>query len=369
MEGVDVRVPLLDVTRIPHALQAELEARAVAVLRSGEYILGPEVTAFERACAATLEVPHAIGVSNGSDALLMLLMALGIGPGDEVIVPSYTFFATAGAVARLGATPVFVDSQPETLNLDPACVAEAITNRTRAIIPVHLFGLPADLGALRRVAGELPLLEDAAQAFLARYEGRPVGGIGLAGAFSFFPSKNLGGYGDGGLLTTHDHGLAERLRVLRAHGSQPKYHHAVVGGNFRLDALQAALLSVKLPHVSSEIAGRRANAALYVSLLADDPRLQLPPATPEHTFNQFVVRFADRATRDHVQRALSNAQVGTAVYYPVPLHQQECFATAGEAARCPVAEHAAETSLALPVFAALRPEELDYVVTSLRNAL
>lgn len=364
-----MKVPLLDVTRIPAALQAELEARAVGVLRSGEYILGPEVSAFEAACAEVLDVPYALGVSNGSDALLMLLMALGVGPGDEVVVPSYTFFATAGAVARLGATPVFVDSCADTLNMDPACVAEAITERTRAIIPVHLFGLAADLSALRAVVAELPVIEDAAQAFLARSSGRPVGGIETAGAFSFFPSKNLGGYGDGGLVTTRDGALAERLRVLRAHGSQPKYHHAVVGGNFRLDALQAALLHVKLPWVDAELSGRRANAGRYRAALSEDRALRLPPDMPEHTYNQFVVRFADGSTRDRVQRALAEAGVGTAVYYPVPLHRQACFAPDAARARCPVADEAAATSLALPIFAALRPDELDYVVESLRSAL
>jgi dTDP-4-amino-4,6-dideoxygalactose transaminase len=364
-----VKVPLLDVTRIPAALQAQLEARAVEVLRSGEYILGPAVSAFEQACSEALEVPHAWGVSNGSDALLMLLMALEIGPGDEVIVPSYTFFATAGAVARLGATPVFVDSLPGTLNVSPAAVAAHITPRTRAIVPVHLFGLPADLEALRAAAGSLPILEDAAQAFLARRAGRPVGGIETAGAFSFFPSKNLGGYGDGGLVTTTDPALSERLRVLRAHGSEPKYHHAVVGGNFRLDALQAALLHVKLPLVEAELAGRRANAARYREALGSQAGLRLPPDSAEHTYNQFVVRLADRATRDRVQRALTLAGVGTAVYYPVPLHQQACFADVASAARCPVAEEAAATSLALPIFAALRDDELDYVASSLLSAL
>lgn len=364
-----MKVPLLDVTRIPAALQAQLEARAVEVLRSGEYILGPAVSAFERDCAELLEVPHALGVSNGSDALLMLLMALGIGPGDEVIVPSYTFFATAGAVARLGATPVFVDSRADTLNMDADEVAAHITPRTRALIPVHLFGLPADLGALRAVAGDLPIIEDAAQAFLSRRDGRPVGGIETAGAFSFFPSKNLGGYGDGGLVTTRDPVLAERLRVLRAHGSEPKYHHAVVGGNFRLDALQAALLHVKLPLVEAELTGRRANAALYREALADMPELRLPPDRSEHSYNQFVVRFTDGTTRDRVQRELSAAGVGTAVYYPLPLHRQPCFASVAGSTHCPVADEAAATSLALPIFAALRADELAYVADSLRSAL
>jgi dTDP-4-amino-4,6-dideoxygalactose transaminase len=364
-----VKVPLLDVTRIPADLQARLEARAIEVLRSGEYILGPAVSAFERDCERVLEVPHALGVSNGSDAILMLLMALGIGPGDEVIVPSYTFFATAGAVSRLGGTPVFADSCADTLNLDPAQVSRLITARTRAIIPVHLFGLAADLAGLRSVAGDLPILEDAAQSFLARYGGRPVGGIETAGAHSFFPSKNLGGYGDGGLVTTRDPAMAERLRILRAHGSEPKYHHAVVGGNFRLDALQAALLHVKLPLVEAELAGRRQNAARYAEAFAALSELRLPPAHPEHTYNQYVLRFPDRVTRDHVQRSLSEAGIGTAIYYPIPLHRQVCFADVAAGAVCPVADEAAATSLALPIFAALREDEQGYVVDSLRSAL
>lgn len=364
-----MKVPLLDVTRIPAALQAALEARAIEVLRSGEYILGPAVIAFERACAEALDVPYALGVSNGSDALLMLLMALGVGPGDEVIVPSYTFFATAGAVARLGATPVFADSCPDTLNLSPAAVAPLVSARTRAIIPVHLFGLAADLDGLRAVAGDIPILEDAAQAFLARHHGRPVGGLTAAGAFSFFPSKNLGGYGDGGLVTTRDAALAERLRVLRAHGSEPKYHHAVVGGNFRLDALQAALLHVKLPLVEAELAGRRVHADRYRAAFGEEATLRLPPASAEHTYNQFVVRFEDGPARERAQRHLTAAGVGTAVYYPIPLHQQACFAHLAGTAACPVAEEAAATSLALPIFAALRADEQDYVVTSLRSAL
>lgn len=364
-----MKVPLLDVTRIPAALQAQLEARAIEVLRSGEYILGPAVTAFEKDCEHALSVPHALGVSNGSDAILMLLMALGVGPGDEVIVPSYTFFATAGAVSRLGATPVFADSLPDTLNLDPAEVERLITPRTRAVIPVHLFGLAADLTALRQAAGPLPILEDAAQSFLARFQGRPVGGIETAGAFSFFPSKNLGGYGDGGLVTTRDPQLAERLRILRAHGSEPKYHHAVVGGNFRLDALQAALLHVKLPRVEAELEGRRRNAARYAEAFADLHDLRLPPGHPEHTFNQYVVRFADRPTRDRVQQSLSRAGIGTAIYYPIPLHRQACFAGVASGSHCPLADEAAATSLALPIFAALRQDEQDYVVESLRSAL
>lgn len=364
-----MKVPLLDVTRIPADLQARLEARAIEVLRSGEYILGPAVTAFERDCERVLDVPHALGVSNGSDALLMLLMALDVGPGDEVIVPSYTFFATAGAVSRLGATPVFADSCADTLNLDPTEVSRLITSKTRAIIPVHLFGLAANLTGLRQAAGDLPILEDAAQSFAARFEGRPVGSIETAGAHSFFPSKNLGGYGDGGLVTTRDAAMAEKLRILRAHGSEPKYHHAVVGGNFRLDALQAALLHVKLPLVAAELTGRRQNAARYAEAFADLPELRLPPSHAEHTYNQYVVRFADGPTRDRVQQALSRAGIGSAIYYPIPLHRQVCFSSVASASVCPVADEAAATSLALPIFAALRPDEQAYVVDSLRSAL
>ena len=225
----DAPIPFLDVTRQPEDVSRRLEDAAARVLRSGRYINGPDVAAFETECATELGVAQAIGVSSGSDALLVILMALGIGPGDEVIVPSYTFFATAGAVARLGATPIFVDSDASTLNIDVAAAARARTAKTKLVIPVHLFGLPADMDGLAAALPDLPVLEDAAQAFGARRDGRAVGSVGIAGAFSFFPSKNLGGFGDGGLVSTNDDALGERIRVLRAHGSAPKYHHALVG--------------------------------------------------------------------------------------------------------------------------------------------
>ncbi|PKL75715.1 MAG: DegT/DnrJ/EryC1/StrS family aminotransferase, partial [Candidatus Melainabacteria bacterium HGW-Melainabacteria-1] len=258
-------IPMLDLTRIHAPLEAELKAAFERVLHANSYILGKEVSEFETACAAYLGVKHAIGVSSGTDALLLALMTLGVGPGDEVICPSYTFFATAGAIARLGATPVFVDSDPDTYNWDLNQVFAAANERTRAVIPVHLFGQCADLDGLSGWAGErgLVIIEDVAQSMGATWRQSMSGSIGDFGCHSFFPSKNLGGFGDGGLLTTDNDSLAEKARVLRAHGAKPKYYHHFVGGNFRIDALQAALLSVKLPHLESWIGERRTVAQRY----------------------------------------------------------------------------------------------------------
>ncbi len=363
------RVPLLDPVRGNAALDQQLMAACARVLHSGRYILGPEVETFEAACAAYLRVKHAIGVSSGTDALLMALMALDLEPGDEVICPSFTFFATAGSVWRSGAKPVFVDSLPDTFNLDPRDVERKLGPRTRAIIPVHLFGQAADLGPILELARSrgIAVIEDAAQAIGAEYHGQRVGGLGDSGCFSFFPSKNLGGFGDAGLLTSQDDALAQKLRMLRTHGGLKTYEHKVVGGNFRIDALQAALLAVKLPHLDQDTAARQAHAQHYRTRLVaagvasgDGGAPVVLPALKEsrHVFNQFVIRVPKRrdALRDH----LGEKNIGCAVYYPLPLHQQPCFqAVAGGA--LPVAEQLAREVLAVPIAAELTRDEIDFV--------
>jgi len=367
-------VPLFDVGAQNAPLQAELRAAAARVLASGRFILGPEVEAFEAETAAFLGVRHALGVSSGTDALLLALMALEVGPGDEVVTTPFTFFATAGCIARLGATPVFVDIDPVTFNLDPAGLEAAIGSRTKALVPVHLFGLPAAMDAIGAVAARhgVPVVEDAAQAFGASREGRRVGVYGAVGCFSFFPSKNLGGFGDGGLVTTEDDALAARMRVLRVHGAEPKYHHAWVGGNFRLDALQAALLRVKLPHVDRWAEARRANARAYAEVFREAGlprgRLAFPdPQDEAHTFNQYVIR-TDR--RDALAAELAERGISTAVYYPAPLHLQPCFAGLGVSeGSLPEAERACREVLALPIQAELAPDRVRRVAETVIDLL
>ena len=367
------RVPFFDRTRGDAALEVELVEALLRLVRGGHYVLGPEVDAFEAECAAYLGVPHAIGVSSGTDALLVALMALDVGPGDEVVCPAYTFFATAGAIARTGAKPVLADILPGSFNLDPRSAARAITPRTRAVVAVHLFGQCAAMDELLAVAAarDLPVIEDAAQAFGAARAGRRAGGLGAVGCFSFFPTKNLGGFGDGGLVTTARADLADRVRLLRGQGARPKHHHVAIGGNFRLDALQAALLRRKLPRVDEAIARRREHAARYAEgLAAIDPcrALLLPfdPAEgppPGHTFNQLVLRLADPAGRDALRASLDRLGIATEVYYPAPLHLQPCFAGLGHPpGSLPVAELAARSSLALPIFPELSAGERARVI-------
>ncbi len=360
-------VPLLDLTRQYLPLRDDIRAALDRVCDSQRFILGPELESFEAEAAAALGVRAAIGVSSGTDALLIALMALDVGPGDEVIVPTFTFFATAGVVSRLGARPVMVDVDPVDYCLDPEAVEDHVTDATRAVIPVHLFGQAADMDALREAARDVPILEDCAQAWGATFEDQPVGSLGVMGAFSFFPSKNLGGFGDAGLVTTDDLELATRLRELRVHGQSGPYEHPAVGGNFRLDALQAAVLRVKLPHVPAWVDGRRANARRYAELFAAaglDEVLTLPDEVPGrgHTFNQYVVR-APR--RDELRAHLGRRGIGAAVYYPLPLHLQPCFADLGYLpGDMPVAEEASAEVLALPVFPELTAPEMDEVVAA-----
>ena len=372
-----MNVPLLDLKSQYQAIKADVDAAVAGVLASQHFILGPIVEECERAIARYCGCAAAVGVSSGSDALLACLMAEGIGAGDEVITTPYTFFATAGAIARVGATPVFADIDPLTFNVRPSAVAACVTTRTRAIVPVHLFGQMADMDAIMAIAQQhgLVVIEDAAQAIGAEDHGRRAGSIGHYGCLSFFPSKNLGAAGDGGMIVTNDEGRAKTLRCLRGHGAQPKYHHRLIGGNFRLDALQAAVVSAKLPHLDMWTRARQQNALRYDLLFADTglagelpnlPRVTLPKVTTtRHVFNQYVVRVSDR---DGLQRALKQRGVGTEVYYPVPMHLQECFRyLRHEPGAFPESERAARETLALPIHPELSDEQATHVVDAIRE--
>jgi dTDP-4-amino-4,6-dideoxygalactose transaminase len=365
-----MNVPLLDLQAQNGPLRDEILAAIARVCDSQRFIMGPEVDALEAEMARLLGVPHAVAVSSGTDAVLLALMVLGIGPGDEVVTSTYSFFATAGSIVRVGARPVLVDIDPETFNVDPAAVSRAITPRTKAILPVHLFGLSADMDPILDEASRsgIAVIEDAAQAIGATYKGRPLGSLGAIGCFSFFPSKNLGAFGDAGLLTTRDARLAEQARMLRNHGMQPKYYHPVVGGNFRMDALQAAVLRVKAPHLEAWTEARRVNARRYRRLFADaglDGRVVLPQETSgcRHIFNQFVVRMAER---DELKGHLDACGIGNEIYYPVPFHLQPCFASLGYGAGdFPHAERAAAESLAIPIYGELTSEQQQAVVDTM----
>ena len=373
------QVPMLDLKAQHAQLRDEIRVAVDRVFESQHFILGPEVQALESELAHYLEVRHAVGVSSGTDALLVALMALGVGPGDEVVTTPFSFFATAGCVVRVGARPVFVDIDPESFNLDPSRLEAAITPRTKAILPVHLYGRSADMDPILEIADRrgISVIEDAAQAIGSEYGGRRVGGLGAIGCFSFFPSKNLGGAGDGGLVTTNDDALAESLRVLRVHGGKPKYFHGVVGGNFRLDAIQGAVLRVKLRQLESWHAARIANAARYDALLADAP-LGLP-ASPGATaggpnrmiWNQYTVRVqAGREARDGLRAGLAARGVDSAIYYPVPLHLQDCFADLGHReGDFPHSERASAEALSLPVHPDLSEAQIDYAASAVREIL
>lgn len=364
-------VPLLDLKAQYAAIRDEVRAAVDRVLESQYFILGPEVEALEAEVAAYCGCRYGIGVSSGSDALLVALMALDVQPGDEIITTPYTFFATAGAIVRLGARPVFVDIDPSTYNLDPAALEAVVTPRSRAILPVHLYGQMAEMEPVMAVAERygLVVIEDAAQAIGAEYRGRRAGSIGHLGCFSFFPSKNLGGIGDGGMVTTNDAALADRVKLLRGHGARPKYHHKVVGGNFRLDAIQAAVLRVKLGYLDQWTAGRQRNAETYRRLFeesgpAAEGLVSLPvdAGYGRHIYNQFVIR-SER--RDELAHHLKQAQIGTEVYYPVPMHLQECFADLGlSVGAFPQSEAAARETLALPIYPELTEGMLARVVES-----
>ncbi len=368
MGDVTTLVPFLDLKKQHEPLATELAAAFERVLHSGQFILGREVAQFEEAAAALTGTRHAIGVSSGTDAILLALMALDIGPGDEVLCPAFTFFATAGCVARVGATPVFVDSCATSFNIDVADAARRITPRTKAILPVHLYGQTADMDAIRNLAEAhgLFVIEDAAQALGAIFRGQPAGSMGDFGAFSFFPTKNLGALGDAGLLVTSDDQLAARARLLRNHGAEQQYFHKLIGGNFRIDGLQAAFLHVKLPHLAGYTTRRRENAAFYSSRLAklNGKALALPVEMKEnqHIWNQYTVRVHGNQ-RASLRRFLAEHGIGSAVYYPVPLHRQECFLKE-EIPSLPVAEQLSQECLSLPVYPELTREQLSGVANA-----
>jgi dTDP-4-amino-4,6-dideoxygalactose transaminase len=367
-------VPLLDLQEQYRPLRDEILAAITRVCDSQQFIMGAEVDAFERDVARYLGVRDAVAVSSGTDALLVSMMALGIGPGDEVITSTYSFFATAGCVSRLGATPRLVDIDPVSFNLDPEAVRRAVSPRTKAILPVHLYGLCADLDPLLSIAAEagVAVIEDACQAIGATYKGRQAGTIGRVGCFSFFPSKNLGAFGDAGLVTANDPGLSHEIRLLRNHGAEPRYFHKRIGGNFRLDAIQAAVLGVKLPHLQGWTSRRRENAARYGGLFEAyglSSAVVLPSEPPGcfHIYNQFVVRVPER---ERVRAFLTAHGIGTEIYYPVPFHLQQCFAHLGYSrGDFPAAETAADSTLALPIYGELSAEQQDAVVRTLADAL
>lgn len=364
-----MNVPLLDLKAQYVTIKSEIEAAIAEVMESQRFILGPKVEECEKAIAAYSNCRYGTGVSSGTDALLVCLMAEKIGAGDEVITTPYSFFATAGSIARLGAIPVFVDIDPVTYNMDVSQIASKITSKTRAIIPVHLYGQMAEMDAIMRVAEahHLVVIEDAAQAIGAEYRGRRAGSIGHYGCFSFYPSKNLAGIGDGGMVVTNDGQKAETVRCLRGHGADPKYYHKMVGGNFRLDALQAAVVSAKLPHLDGWTAARQHNANRYDELFrSEGVPVRLPQVqTDRHIFNQYVIRSENRnALQDHLKKS----GVGTEVYYPVPLHLQECFAYLGyKPGAFPDSERAAQETLALPIQPELTDAQARYVVDSVRE--
>ncbi|MEM8944101.1 MAG: DegT/DnrJ/EryC1/StrS family aminotransferase [Planctomycetota bacterium] len=364
-----IPVPMLDVNRQNAPLLDEINQAIQEVTRSGAFVHGPACREFEAAMAKYCGTQQAVGCASGSDALLLALMVLGIERGDEVIIPSFTFFATAGAVWRLGAKPVFADILPDTFNLDPKDVAKKITPNTKAIMPVHLFGQCANMAGLEQIAGDIPLIEDAAQAIGACYRGRRAGSLGALGCFSFYPTKNLGAMGDAGMITTDDEELANRLRQLRDHGQHPRYHHSVVGLNSRLDTLQAAILKLKIGHLDGWAVGRQSNAASYAEAFAHldlSDRLGLPAVAAgcESVWNQYTVRVLD-GRRNEFQKHLADRKIGSAIYYPIPLHLQECFSSLGyERGSLPVTETCAEQVLSLPIFAELSSEEFDTVVAA-----
>lgn len=377
-----INVPLLDLKAQYQTIRAEVEPEVLRVIESQYFIMGPEVEALEKEVAAYCNVKHAIGCASGSDAILIPLMALDIKPGDEVICPSYTFFATGGSIARLGAVPVYVDIDPVSYNMDPEKVREAAKRckRLKAIMPVHLFGQAADMTAFEAIGREfgVPVIEDAAQAIGTRDEqGQRVGTRGLFGCFSFFPSKNLGGFGDGGIMTTNDDALAEKIGILRVHGGKPKYYHRIIGLNSRLDALQAAVLRVKLRHLEAWSEGRRKNAAFYDRAFTEAGAMScatplseggLPLRTPEpviapawHIYNQYVIR-VPASMRDPLRTHLAASGIGTEIYYPVPLHMQECFANLGyKKGDLPHSEAAAAETIALPIYPELSRQQLHHV--------
>ncbi|QDV84281.1 DegT/DnrJ/EryC1/StrS aminotransferase family protein [Stieleria sp.] len=371
MAGPNTTVPLLDVNRDNKPHRDEFVEALAAVVDSGRFLFGPDVAELENEIAQYSQVEHAVGCASGSDALLLSLMALDIKAGDEVIVPSFTFFASVSCITRLGATPVFVDICPDTFNLDPQCVAEAITKNTKAIIPVHLFGQCAQIDRICQIANEhdIPVVEDAAQAIGAAYHSRPAGSWGLVGCFSFYPTKNLGAMGDAGMLTSGDAVMADRLRLLAGHGMRPRYYHQAVGINSRIDTFQAAVLRVKLRHLGDAITSRSKIASGYMELLTDrglvgPDQIVLPTVDPHafHVWNQFGIRVGG-GRRDALRAYLAERGVGSEIYYPVPMHKQQCFEYLNvDGSTLPETERASAEILNLPIFPSLTEAEQQQVV-------
>ena len=384
-----MKVPLLDLKAQYKTIKPEIDAALIRMAESQSLILGPEVELFEKNISEYLDCKYAIGVSSGTDALLIALMAIDLKPGDEVIIPTYSFFATAGVVSRLNAKPVFIDSDPLTFNLDPEKLKSLINKKTKAIVPVHLYGQSAEMDKIMEIANEynLKVIEDGAQAIGTQYkDGRKVGNIGHIGCFSFYPSKNLGCFGDGGLVTTNDETLAEKLRILRVHGGKPKYYHKIIGGNFRIDAIQAAVLNVKLPHLDSWTKKRQENAELYTKffietglaesegklkydeknkVLLPEPVYKKYNLEHYHIYNQYVIRVENR---DEARKKLTENEVGTEIYYPVPFHLQECFADLGyKKGDFPVSEWCAKDSIALPIYPELTNEQIGFTVKTISD--
>lgn len=366
-----MKVPLLDLKAQYDSIRHEIEPVLKEVIESQYFIMGPQVKDCENAVARYCGCAHGIGVSSGTDALLIALMAEEIGPGDEVITTPYTFFATAGSIARLGARPVFVDIDPVTFNINPDLIAAKINEHTKAIMPVHLFGQMAEMDSIMAIAAKrnLIVIEDAAQAIGSEYKGRRAGSIGHYGCFSFFPSKNLGCFGDGGMVVTNSPARAEKLAILRNHGSKPKYYHKIVGGNFRFDTLQAAVVTTKLRHLDNWTAARQSNAQRYDRLFAESGLVKkgfvTPPQvrTSRHIFNQYIIRVP---RRDELQSYLKAQEIGTEVYYPVPMHLQECFKYLGHKnGDFPESERAAKETLALPIYPELNDAQAQYIVETI----
>jgi dTDP-4-amino-4,6-dideoxygalactose transaminase len=378
-------VPMLDLKAQYASIREECRAAFDRVADEQAFIGGPEIDGLEKEIAAYSQCEFGVGVTSGTDALLVSMMALGVQPGDEIITTPYTFFATGGCIHRMGAVPVFVDISPLSYNINPVLIEAAVTSKTKAIMPVHLYGQMADMDPIMAIAQRhnLYVIEDGAQAIGAEYRGRRAGSIGHFGCFSFFPSKNLGAFGDGGMITANDPALAHKAKLLRNHGAEPKYYHKLVGGNFRLDALQAAILRIKLRHLDGWTAGRQQNAATYrrlfveAGLVGDEgrrtidqtsPFVGLPTEEPDrrHVYNQFVIR---TGRRDAVMARLKERKIGNEIYYPLPLHLQECFASLGyQPGRLPESERAAKETLALPIYPELTEEMQAAVVSAIAEA-
>jgi dTDP-4-amino-4,6-dideoxygalactose transaminase len=363
-----MKIPPLDLKRQYAVIKDEIDSAIQNVLNHGGFVLGPEVKELESRLAEYCGSKHGIGVASGTDALLLSLMAAGIKSGDEVVTSTFTFFATAGVISRLGARPVFVDIDPDTFNIDPGRLEKAITSRTKAIIPVHLYGQAAEMDEIMNIAEKhgTAVIEDAAQAVGALYKNKKAGSFGTTGCFSFYPTKNLGGYGDGGFITTDDDGLADLLGRLRLHGARPKYFHAMVGVNSRLDSLQAAVLLVKLKHLPDWHEARRARAKIYDDLLKDIEGVKTPVVRDYnyHIYHQYTI-LADK--RDELKEHLKTKNIGCEIYYPLPMHLQECFRDLGyRKGDMPRAERAAEMALSIPIFPELTGEEQAYIAESIR---